>query len=209
MILQSLVRYYEALEKKEKITSPGWCTAKVSFALDISEKGELLRVIPLKLEKQKGKKTVMEPQLLRVPEMVTRSSGVSSNFLCDNSGYFLGIDNKGKPKRSEECFAAAKKKHLEILDGVEGNAAAAVRNFFETWNPGGAAEHPALADSLEEMIAGANLIFCVDGDWVQNDYDVREAWEIYRDGAETDNEGICLVTGQKTEISRIIKQKVR
>ena len=101
MILQSLVRYYEALEKKEKITSPGWCTAKVSFALDISEKGELLRVIPLKLEKQKGKKTVMEPQLLRVPEMVTRSSGVSSNFLCDNSGYFLGIDNKGKPKRSE------------------------------------------------------------------------------------------------------------
>ena len=49
MILQSLVRYYEALEKKEKITSPGWCTAKVSFALDISEKGELLRVIPLKL----------------------------------------------------------------------------------------------------------------------------------------------------------------
>ena len=53
------------------------------------------------------------------------------------------------------------------------------------------------------MIAGANLIFCVDGDWVQNDYDVREAWEIYRDGAETDNEGICLVTGQKTEISRI------
>ena len=203
MILQSLVRYYEALEKKEKITSPGWCTAKVSFALDISEKGELLRVIPLKLEKQKGKKTVMEPQLLRVPEMVTRSSGVSSNFLCDNSGYFLGIDNKGKPKRSEECFAAAKKKHLEILDGVEGNAAAAVRNFFESWNPGGAAEHPALADSLEEMIAGANLIFCVDGDWVQNDYDVKEAWEIYRDGAETDNEGICLVTGQKTEISRI------
>ena len=102
MILQSLVRYYEALEKKEKITSPGWCTAKVSFALDISEKGELLRVIPLKLEKQKGKKTVMEPQLLRVPEMVTRSSGVSSNFLCDNSGYFLGIDNKGKPKRQRK-----------------------------------------------------------------------------------------------------------
>ena len=54
MILQSLVRYYEALEKKEKITSPGWCTAKVSFALDISEKGELLRVIPLKLEKAEG-----------------------------------------------------------------------------------------------------------------------------------------------------------
>ena len=44
MILQSLVRYYEALEKKEKITSPGMVYGKSLLALDISEKGELLRV---------------------------------------------------------------------------------------------------------------------------------------------------------------------
>lgn len=27
MILQALVEYYEALERKGKITSPGWCRA--------------------------------------------------------------------------------------------------------------------------------------------------------------------------------------
>ena len=48
MILQSLVTYYESLERKGKITSPGWCSAKVSFALELSEAGELLRIIPLK-----------------------------------------------------------------------------------------------------------------------------------------------------------------
>ena len=100
MILQSLVQYYEALEKKGKITKPGWCMAKVSFALDISEKGELCGLIPLKIEKEQGKKKVQIPQTLMVPQMVTRSSGVASNFLCDNSSYFLGADNKGKPKRS-------------------------------------------------------------------------------------------------------------
>ena len=57
MILQSLVEYYEALEKKGEITRPGWCKAKISFALDISETGVLLRVLPLKIEKQRGKKT--------------------------------------------------------------------------------------------------------------------------------------------------------
>lgn len=203
MILQSLVEYYEALEKKGKITRPGWCKAKISFALDISETGDLLDVIPLKIEKQRGKKTVMEPLQMEVPEMVTRSSGVSANFLCDNSGYFLGIDNKGKPKRSKECFAAAKNKHLAILEGIEGTTARAVRRFFESWNPDCAAGHTAIKESLDEIISGGNLVFCVNGDWAQDEHEIREAWENSRGNAEWENEGICLVTGQKTEISRI------
>ncbi len=57
MILQSLVTYYESLERKGKITSPGWCSAKISFALELSEAGELLRIIPLKESVLRGKKT--------------------------------------------------------------------------------------------------------------------------------------------------------
>ena len=53
MILQSLVQYYETLEQKGKISSPGWCTAKVSFALELSGEGKLKRVIPLKVEKER------------------------------------------------------------------------------------------------------------------------------------------------------------
>ena len=83
MILQSLVQYYEALEQRGEITRPGWCNARVSFALELSPDGELKRVISLKEEKQKGRKTVWEPQNLKVPQMVTRSSGVAANFLCD------------------------------------------------------------------------------------------------------------------------------
>ena len=126
MILQALVEYYEALERKEKITSPGWCRARVAYGLDISEQGELMGVIPLKKEQQNGKKTVWVPQDLTVPQMVSRSSGVSANFLCDHSGYMLGIDNKGKPERSRECFECAKKKHKDILGNISSPAARAV-----------------------------------------------------------------------------------
>ncbi|WP_347559898.1 type I-C CRISPR-associated protein Cas8c/Csd1 [Clostridium sp. AM58-1XD] len=45
MILQSLVQYYEALAQRGEITRPGWCNAKVSFALDLSADGELKRMI--------------------------------------------------------------------------------------------------------------------------------------------------------------------
>lgn len=203
MILQSLVKYYEALVQKGEITRPGWCKAKISFALELSEDGQLKRVIPLKTENLRGKKTVWEPRIMTVPQMVTRSSGVSSNFLCDNSGYMLGIDNKGKPERSLECFECAKAKHLEILKEVESLAARAVIRYFETWEPDKAKENPALSDVFEEVISGANLVFWIDTDYAQEDPLIKEAWEEYSSNSADGPVGICLVTGEKTEIARI------
>lgn len=203
MILQSLVQYYEALERKGKITSPGWTMANVSFALDISETGELLRLIPLKIQKERGKKMAEVPQSVKVPQMVSRSSGVSANFLCDNSSYILGIDNKGKPERSRECFEAAKAKHREVLEGVDCAAARAVVQYFDNWQPEEAMKNEILAESLDEIMAGANLIFSVNGDFAQEDCDIAAAWESYSRISANGQEGVCLVTGGRTEIARI------
>lgn len=208
MILQSLVRHYEMLEKKGEISSPGWCQAKVSFALVLSEEGRLLRVHTLKSSQEVGKKKAELPQKLVVPQMVTRSSGVSSNFLCDNSSYFLGIDNKGKPERSAECFAAAKAKHREVLSGCEGKAARAVLRFFETWNQEEAARETmadgVLADCLDEIIEGANLVFSIgENHYAQEDDEIKTAWKRYYEKPGDGEAGICMVTGQRTEIARI------
>ena len=203
MILQALVEYYEALERKGKITSPGWCRARVAYGLDISEQGELKSVIPLKQERQKGKKTVTVPQSLTVPQMVSRSSGVSANFLCDHSGYMLGIDNKGKPERSRECFEYAKKKHKDILGNISSPAARAVCRFFDCWAPDRAAENPYLVPELEEIISGSNLVFMIDGEYVHKDPDIMQCWEEYSHQSGTGPEGVCLVTGRREEIARI------
>ena len=203
MILQALVEYYEALERKEKITSPGWCRARVAYGLDISEQGELMGVIPLKKEQQKGKKTVWVPQDLTVPQMVSRCSGVSANFLCDHSGYMLGIDNKGKPERSRECFEYAKKKHKDILGNISSPASRAVCRFFDCWTPDRAAENPYLMPELEEIISGSNLVFMIDGEYVHEDPDIMQCWEEYSHQSGTGPEGVCLVTGRREEIARI------
>ena len=109
MILQALVKHYENLVEEEKVSKQGWCSAKVSYEIELSKEGEIKNIICLKIEEERGKKTVIRPQNLLVPEMVTRSSGVSANFLCDNAKYLLGIsqekDEKNK-KRAEECFLA-------------------------------------------------------------------------------------------------------
>ncbi len=202
MILQALTRYYEDLLSRGEIDAPGWTPAKISYALCLDGEGQLTQVIPTMEEVTKGKKTVLQPQVFPLPAAVKRTVGIDSNFLWDNSSYLLGVDQKGKPERSRDCFAAAAQKHLAVLDGVDSPAARAILAFFDTWQPEHAAEYPVLAGQFEEVTAGANLLFRVDGCYPQKDAAIREAWQKYRESSDPDAVRMqCLVTGREDEIT--------
>ena len=80
MILPALVKHYENLAEEGKVSRLGWCSAKVAYQIDLSREGEIKGIISLREEEERGKKKVIVPKTLSVPEMVTRSSGVSANF---------------------------------------------------------------------------------------------------------------------------------
>lgn len=203
MILQALTDYYRTLEGQGQLSAPGWSPVKVSFALCIDQDGTLERVISLQTEQMKGKKTVLAPQSIILPAPVKRSSGIAANFLCDNSSYILGVDNKGKPQRSAECFAACKALHEDILKGMNCPAADAILAFFRTWNPEQAAVHPALTEYWEDIMAGANLVFRFDGTFIHTDPAVRQAWNTYYQTADDGPEMVCLVTGEKGPVELV------
>ncbi len=204
MILQALTGYYEDLLRRGEIAAPGWSPANISYALCIDGAGQPVQVIPTMREVTAGKKTVLRPQSMTLPAAVKRTVGAASNFLWDNSSYLLGIDQKGKPERSRECFAAAKELHHAVLDGADTTTARAILNFFDNWQPGTAVEHPVLAGQLEEITAGGNMTFRVDGCCPQEDEAIREAWRAYRDhGGEDTVEMQCLVTGRQDGIPAI------
>lgn len=205
MILQALVKHYEDLEKKGEISKRGWCQAKISYAINLDHTGEIKSVLSLKDEKTIGKKTVLTPVSMTVPEMVTRSSGISANFLCDNSKYILGIDKEGINKRVIECFMTAKEKHLQLLQNVSGEMAQAICAFFKNWNPENAHKNVVIEEKWEEITEGGNLIFCVGNNYAQDDTDIKDAWERTLDQVQDRTKRICLVTGKVDEISRIHK----
>ena len=91
--------------------------------------------------------TDLDSQTMKVPAMLTRSSGVAANFLCDNSKYMLGIDKSGTGKRITECFEAAKEKHLKLLKNTSGEMAQAICAFFYKWNPEKAKENAAVLEN--------------------------------------------------------------
>ena len=205
MILQALVKQYENLEKQGKVSGLGWCQAKVSYELDLSKNGEILGVTSRKIEEMRGKKTVWVPASLIVPEMVTRSSGVAANFLCDNSKYMLGIDVQGTNQRVVDCFQATREKHRSVLKNAQGEIARAILAYFEKWDPQKAEQHPVIRENWEKLTEGGNLIFSVEGQEAQEDEEIRTCWEQYREQDDGERKGLCLVTGRKTEISRIHK----
>lgn len=203
MILQALTSYYQALASAGKIDAPGWGPVKVSYALYLSEDGELEQVVSIQAEQSRGKKTVLAPQIFSLPAPVKRSSGVAANFLCDNSGYILGIDSKGKPQRALECFAACRELHEKVLDGVDSPAAKALLSFFRAWDPKKAPEHPALAEQLDHIQSGVNLIFRTDSGFVHEDPAIRQAWEHFYNSAGDGPQGICLVTGERGPVESV------
>ncbi|MBS4024466.1 MAG: type I-C CRISPR-associated protein Cas8c/Csd1 [Clostridia bacterium] len=205
MIINALNKYYEILAEDEKSGIPlyGYTSAKVGFALNISVAGELLDVIPLKVEGNKGKRLVS--RMLMVPEQKIRSSGISANFMCDNSTYVLGIDSKGKPQRSKDAFIAFKELHYQVLSSANGQATKAILAFLDNWNIGETRQHPALKDFIEEILEGSNLVFRLDGEtgYIHNDLEIKRIWEEYNSKSEDDIKGQCLITGEHNSIARL------
>nr|WP_317407390.1 type I-C CRISPR-associated protein Cas8c/Csd1 [Fournierella massiliensis] len=203
MILQALTDYYEDLLALGKIARPGWAKAKVSWALELGDNGELLGLLHLQQEVQRGKKTVLIPQEREVPQPVKRSSGVAANFLCDTSGYLLGVDTKGKPERTAECFAASRTLHEQILKEAQSPAACAVLAFYEHWDSQNAKDHPALKEEWDEVMKGGNLLFWYRGGPVTEDAQVRESWQLANEQSGNAENALCLVTGKHEPTARL------
>ena len=204
MILQALTQYYEDLLMLGKINRPGWSKQKLNYSLLLSEEGELLQLLHLQQEIQRGNKTVLGPQEMWVPSPVKRSSGIRPNFLCDTSSYLLGVDGKGKADRSIDCFAASKALHLHLLREVDSPIARAIVRFFEHWDPSQAASHPVLQEDWEELLKGGNLTFSLDKLFAAQDPAIADAWTRHYEDSSDDAEPIrCLVTGQPGTLARL------
>lgn len=206
MILQSLNRYYDILldDPDSKIAAFGYSAVGISFALDISREGELLNVLPLYDQVQRGKKMVEAPRTMIVPAQVKRAVNIAPNFLWDNTVYVLGISDQDekKPKYSQDRFKAFCRWNSELLSGVDDDAARAVVAFLQTHNSQTAREHPAIANHLEALLKGGNLVFMFGGDFVHRNKRIRRVWETSLAGQDA-NRMQCLVTGDVAPIARL------
>lgn len=203
MILQALVRCYEALAERGELEKPGWTPVKVNWGLELDADGQVKSLLLMGGTDAKGKQI---PRVMKLPDPVKRASGIATNFLCDNSSYILGIDAKGKPERTRGCFAACAQKHQDILKDVRHPTAKAILNFFERWKPENAACHPAIQPNLEALLKGGNIVFVThdaEGELqlAQDVPEIRRAWDEAYANSDDAVMGRCLVTGEEGPVA--------
>ncbi len=198
MILQALYSYYQRLREDPDsgIALPGFGPQKISFALIIDREGRLLDIESLR-DTSDNRTRAIE---LMVPEAVIRAAGIASNFMWDNTGYVLGVDNKGKPERTRKTFEAFKKLHHEIGDGSKDAGMHAVLGFLDRWDPA----KPPKAFAWDEIV-GSNIVFRLakERGFIHQRAPVVDAWNRYRTVGASAIKGMCLVTGQNAPIARL------
>jgi len=202
-MIDALYECYDRLlaDENSGVSRPGFSSAKVSYALMLSETGDLLGVVDLRVEK--GKKLISRE--MNVPEQVKRSSGVAANFLCDNSKYVLGLDQKDKKERVINAHEAFVQLHEEILGGVQDEGADAVLNFLRNWDVKTADKHPKLLEVMDGVLEGGNLVFRLEQDdkYIQERAEVMQAWSRYHLDQSSEISGQCLITGQILPIAKL------
>ena len=80
MILQALVRCYEALAGRGELEKEGWSPVKVSWGLELDADGQVKSLLLMGGTDAKGKQI---PRIMKLPDPVKRASGIATNFLCD------------------------------------------------------------------------------------------------------------------------------
>lgn len=193
MIFQALNSYYERLASDTESGMPSFGTSleNISFALVLAADGTLQDVEDLR--QQDGNKK--RPAKIHVPAAEKRSSGVKANFLWDNTGYVLGLNDSGKQERIDQCHAA-------FIEHVKGNC--------DESDPGLKAVIAFLDGQKGKMVSsrddwpeinGTNLVFRLDGvpGYIHDRPAARNAWQNYLNHNGSEVLGQCLITGDKQQ----------
>jgi len=206
-LLPALVGYYQRLENdpNEGVAEYGFSVQKISFQIVLEPDGSLFSFDDVRPRNDKGKPI---PQTLRVPYGGGRAGkGLNPYLGWDNTGYVLGRDNKGKPERAEEMFAAFRDLHKSFLPELASDEGfVALCRFLDGWKP-------ERAESLPnwEEAASLNVVFKLRAreGYIHQSEPVRAAWLrsiTQQDPEEKPVLGISLMSGGEEELARLHPQ---
>ena len=197
MMLHALNGYYERMAGDSDSAMPPYGTSieNISFALVLGEDGSLREIEDLRIENGNQKR----PRKMPVPAAVTRTSGVKANFIWDKAAYVFGADTEGATAKNRERFAAFKELLQSVGKDIEDSGFAAVRKFLQQWDCSQSEEVVAGLRESWEDIAGANLVFRLDGvpGFVHERQAVQRAWLNYSQNGSDAPLGQCLITGEQ------------
>jgi len=216
MILQELNRLYDRLSNEPEIdiSEPGFSKENISFKIIITPQGTLQdrqnAITDLRIAEGKN----VRPVRITVPKFDgKRTSGVKPYFLWDKTDYIIGLKNISTDSSSvaEQQTPQHHGEFIRLIDTVTkayGKSHAAIEAIkifcLDNSNIGYLRKSQYWADFLNSFV-----VFEVVGFGASTVFDIKEVVEIWKHfykaqgQSDTDERGICLVTGNHDYISKI------
>lgn len=204
MLLQSLVKLYEAWAEKGEIEKLGWNPVKISYGVSLDEEGNVDEIINLKTKSSNGNTTI--PSTIELPKDVGKTSGVTSNFLYEKATYVFGYDNSKKPDRLKKSFDCFRSVGNKVLENTDDEFSTVIKKFLQKEY----SEFENLSDLLanlnctkntinEILNKGATLLLMPLGKFPTDSKAICDSWNNYYTKSSS-KKGICLVTGKYDHI---------
>lgn len=199
MILQALHSYYQRLADQEdsRVAPEGFAPQPISFAFQLSDAGELLDITDLRATAPKGKKLV--PRSMIVPDLgEAKGSGIKATFLWGTPDYVLGRSDKSDQSRTAKCREAFRLLHEKLLKNIDALEVKALLSFLQ--NP--PQDHPRIEEQWKDL-ASSNVVFRVGGQFLHEITEARASWVNQGQDENSEADGVCLVTGERTTIAKL------
>lgn len=199
MILTALNNYYDRLTEQghPDISPYGFSQEKISYALVINPKGELLDVMDLRDTSSKQPR----PSVYLVPNAPKRSVNIAPCFLWDKTGYVLGLTGSAAQKdldRTVKTHEAFKAYHHEWIGDNADEGLQALLAFLDNWN---LRQDPRNSLIKDEML-DSNVFFRLDGDrCFIHERVAAKAIRAKQVAGNTGSKQICLVTGEWSAVA--------
>ena len=94
-VLQALDAYYDRLDARGEVSSPGWSPEKFGWCIVLNGLGQVVDIQDLR--DLSGKKPLLKQY--RVPAAIKRTAGIAPNLLWDKTAYVLGRTAGGASAR--------------------------------------------------------------------------------------------------------------
>jgi len=196
VIFQSLISFYERLDKVDEMPPFGFSVEAIGFVITIDEEGNLIGQ-PEDLRTKINTNTYEYfPSVVPYSNKVNvRSSGAAKapNFMVDKADYIFGLSGSSEKKIHQEHF---EKLVHEVCADSSDEGVIAVKNFLQKWNSRDAAG----LESWKEICGnnGKWVAFRLQGEtgFIHERPAIKKLWSKHI-SKKIYPEGFCFVDGQK------------
>lgn len=198
MILNALTEYYDRLSNQPENPVPkvGWESKSIPFIVVIDKSGKFMAFE----DTREGDEKRPRAKEFLVPQGIKKTSKIAANLLWDTSAYVFGVDQKGDPERlpkQKEAFLRRLKGELGGVDDI-----VPLISFLENVTIDELGQDPNWREIAKD---NPNLSFRFHNELylICRKPKVIKAIRTLNKAYEEGHLGICLVTGDKTDIKNL------